>query len=219
MFDRAEAYIGVLIDDLVTRGADEPYRMFTSRAEYRLSLRADNADLRLTARGMALGCVGPERARRFEARRRALAEAEARVRRLGGSPAVLAALGFRVNADGRRRSAFDLLGYRGVDWARVAGAWPELADIPPDIAGQISIEAVYAAYLGRQAADIRAYRKDESLRLPEALDYSAVHGLSNEARERLAAARPATLGAAGRMPGITPAAVTLLLRHVQRAHA
>ena len=219
VLDRAEAYIGVLIDDLVTRGADEPYRMFTSRAEYRLSLRADNADLRLTGRGIALGCVGPERARRFEARRRALAEAEARIRRLGGSPAALAALGFRVNADGRRRSAFDLLGYRDVDWERIAAAWPELADIPADIAGQLSIEAVYAAYLDRQAADIRAYRKDEALRLPETLDYRSVHGLSAEARERLAAARPATLGAAGRMQGITPAAVTLLLRHVQRARA
>ena len=219
VLDRAEAYIGVLIDDLVTRGADEPYRMFTSRAEYRLSLRADNADLRLTGRGIELGCVGPERARRFEARRRALAEAEARIRRLGGSPAALAALGFRVNADGRRRSAFDLLGYRDVDWERIAAAWPELADIPADIAGQLSIEAVYAAYLDRQAADIRAYRKDEALRLPETLDYRSVHGLSAEARERLAAARPATLGAAGRMQGITPAAVTLLLRHVQRARA
>ena len=219
VLDRAEAYIGVLIDDLVTRGADEPYRMFTSRAEYRLSLRADNADLRLTGRGIQLGCVGPERARRFEARRRALAEAEARLRELGGSPAVLAALGFRVNADGRRRSAFDLLGYRDVDWSRIAAAWPELADIPADIAGQLSIEAVYASYLDRQAADIRAYRKDEALRLPETLDYRRVHGLSAEARERLAAARPATLGAAGRMQGITPAAVTLLLRHVQRARA
>jgi len=219
VFDRAEAYIGVLIDDLVTRGADEPYRMFTSRAEYRLSLRVDNADLRLTGRGMALGCVGPERARRFEARRRALAAAEAQLRALGGSPEALAAHGFRVNADGRRRSAFDLLGYRGVDWAQLAAAWPELARIPAAIADQLAIDAVYAAYLERQAADIRAYRKDEALRLPEHLDYAAVRGLSNEAREKLAAARPATLGAAGRMPGITPAAVTLLLRHVQRARA
>ncbi len=219
VFDRAEAYIGVLIDDLVTRGADEPYRMFTSRAEYRLSLRVDNADLRLTGRGIALGCVGPERARRFEARRSALAAAAARLRALGGSPEALAAHGFRVNADGRRRSAFDLLGYRGVDWAQLAAAWPELAHIPAAIADQLSIDAVYAAYLERQAADIRAYRKDEALRLPEHLDYAAVHGLSSEAREKLAAARPATLGAAGRMPGITPAAVTLLLRHVQRARA
>ena len=124
-----------------------------------------------------------------------------------------------MNADGRRRSAFDLLGYRDVDWARLAAAWPELADIPAGIAEQLFIEAGYAAYLDRQAADIRAYRKDEALRLPESLDYGAVHGLSNEAREKLAAARPATLGAAGRMPGITPAAVTLLLRHVQRARA
>ncbi|MCY4230968.1 MAG: tRNA uridine-5-carboxymethylaminomethyl(34) synthesis enzyme MnmG [Alphaproteobacteria bacterium] len=219
VFDRAEAYIGVLVDDLVTRGADEPYRMFTSRAEYRISLRADNADLRLTARGIALGCVGAERARRFEARRQALAAAEVRIRHLGGSPEALAARGFRVNADGRRRSAFDLLGYRDVDWTRLTAAWPELADIPAAIAEQLSIEAVYAAYLDRQAADIRAYRKDEALSLPESLDYAAVHGLSNEAREKLTAARPATLGAAGRMPGITPAAVTLLLRHVQRARA
>ncbi|MCY4319636.1 MAG: tRNA uridine-5-carboxymethylaminomethyl(34) synthesis enzyme MnmG [Alphaproteobacteria bacterium] len=219
VFDRAEAYIGVLVDDLVTRGADEPYRMFTSRAEYRISLRADNADLRLTARGIALGCVGAERARRFEARRQALAAAEVRIRHLGGSPEALAARGFRVNADGRRRSAFDLLGYRDVDWTRLTAAWPELADIPAAIAEQLSIEAVYAAYLDRQAADVRAYRKDEALSLPESLDYAAVHGLSNEAREKLTAARPATLGAAGRMPGITPAAVTLLLRHVQRARA
>ena len=219
VFDRAEAYIGVLIDDLVTRGADEPYRMFTSRAEYRLTLRADNADLRLTQRGMALGCVGGARARRFEARREALARTEARLRELGGSPDALAGLGFRVNADGRRRSAWDLLGYRDVDWPRLAAAWPELAAAPAEVAAQLAIDARYAAYLDRQAADIRAWRRDEALRLPDGLDYDAISGLSNEMRERLSAARPETLGAAGRMPGVTPAAITLLLRHVRRAHA
>ena len=219
VFDRAEAYIGVLIDDLVTRGVDEPYRMFTSRAEYRLTLRADNADLRLTPRGIALGCVSAERERAFAAKRVVLETGRARLRSLGGTPAALGALGIGVRGDGRRRSAFDLLGRDDVDWERLAAAWPELRSVEPRIAELLSIEASYARYLERQEGDIRAHRRDEGLLLPEDLDYAALAGLSTEVREKLSRARPATLGAAGRVPGITPAALTALLGHVRRARA
>ena len=219
VFDRAEAYLGVLVDDLVTRGVDEPYRMFTSRAEYRLTLRADNADLRLTERGVALGCVSAERARASAARRAALEAGRARLRALGGTPEALGALGVDVRGDGRRRSAFDLLGRGDVDWGRLAAAWPELRSIEPRIAESLSIDATYARYLERQEGDIRAYRRDEGLALPEDLDYAALGGLSTEVREKLSHARPATLGAAGRVPGVTPAALTALLGHVRRARA
>ena len=219
VFDRAEAYLGVLIDDLVTRGVDEPYRMFTSRAEYRLTLRADNADLRLTERGVALGCVSAERERAFAARREALEAGRARLRALGGTPEALGSLGIEVRGDGRRRSAFDLLGRRDVDWERLAGAWPELRSVEPRVAESLSIDATYARYLERQEGDIRAYRRDERLLLPEDLDYAALGGLSTEVREKLSRARPATLGAAGRVPGVTPAALTALLGHVRRARA
>ena len=219
VFDRAEAYLGVLIDDLVTRGVDEPYRMFTSRAEYRLTLRADNADLRLTERGIALGCVSAGRGRAFAARRAALEAGRARLRALGGTPEALGSLGIEVRGDGRRRSAFDLLGRRDVDWGRLAAAWPELRSVEPRIAEALSIDATYARYLERQEGDIRAYRRDEGLLLPEDLDYAALGGLSTEVREKLSRARPATLGAAGRVPGVTPAALTALLGHVRRARA
>ncbi len=214
--DRAEAYMGVMIDDLVTRGVAEPYRMFTSRAEYRLHLRADNADQRLTPRGLAVGCVGPRRAAAWRAKATALEEGLDLARRLSATPSELARRGIVVNADGQRRSAFDLLRYRDVDLARLAAIWPELDKVPKPIATQIEIAARYAGYLERQEADIRAFRRDEALRLPAELDYAAVPGLSTEARQRLATARPATLGAAARLPGVTPAAVTALLRHVKR---
>ncbi len=216
LVDRAEAYLGVMIDDLVTRGVTEPYRMFTSRAEFRLRLRADNADQRLTPLGLAAGCVGPARARRFAAKREALADGQRLVEGLAATPDVLARHGLAVNRDGRRRSAFDLLAYPEVDLARLAGLWPELAGLAPEVAGQIETEARYAGYLARQEADIRALRRDEALALPEHLDYDRVGGLSNEARQILAAARPATLGAAARLPGMTPAAVIALLRHVKK---
>ncbi len=219
VLDRAEAYIGVLIDDLVTRGADEPYRMFTSRAEFRLRLRADNADLRLTPRGIEIGCVGAARARRFADKARALAEARERVAALRLTPTEARRHGLAVNRDGVTRSAADLLAYPEITLARLATIWPELGDLRADVAEQIEIDARYAGYLARQEADILAFRRDEALALPETLDYGAIGGLSAEMREKLDAARPATLGAAARIPGVTPAALTALLRHVRRGRA
>lgn len=214
--DRAEAYIGVMIDDLVTRGVTEPYRMFTSRAEFRLRLRADNADLRLTPAGMAIGCVGADRAARFGDRKARLDAARTLAGALTATPDALRARGIAVNRDGVRRSAVDLLGYPEVDIARLGAVWPELAGVAPDAALQLEIEGRYRGYLERQEADIRAFKRDEDLALPASLDYRAISGLSNEVREVLDRARPATLGAAGRLSGVTPAALVLLLRHVRR---
>ena len=214
--DRAAAYIGVMIDDLVTRGADEPYRMFTSRAEYRLHLRADNADQRLTGQGIAFGCVGPDRREAFVAKQAALEDARRLVRDLAATPQELARHGISVAKDGARRSVHELLSYRGVDVARLAAVWPELDRLTPEIVEQVEIDAAYRGYLERQEADIRAFYRDEALVLPADLDYATVGGLSNEMRQRLAAARPATLGAASRLPGITPAALTALLRYVRK---
>jgi len=214
--DRASAYIGVMIDDLVTQGTREPYRMFTSRAEFRLNLRADNADQRLTALGMAAGCVGPERAGAYTAKAAALDGARARLDGLAASPSWLAARGFAINADGRRRTARELLSFPGQSVARLADAWPELAAIDPASAAQIETEALYDSYLVRQQADIEAYRREEALELPETLNYATVAGLSAEASAKLAAARPVSLAAAGRIPGVTPAALAALLSHVRR---
>ena len=214
--DRSEAYIGVLIDDLVTRGVSEPYRMFTSRAEYRLRLRADNADQRLTGRGIELGCVASPRRRTFEQRMTALAAGKALLESLTATPNSLAAAGIAINQDGVRRSAFELLRYPELDLPRLAQIWPELAGLDPAIARQIEIEGRYQGYLERQEADIRAFRKDERLELPAELDYAGVGGLSTEVRQLLTKARPATLGAAARIPGVTPAAVMALLRYVKK---
>jgi tRNA uridine 5-carboxymethylaminomethyl modification enzyme len=214
--DRASAYIGVLIDDLVTRGTNEPYRMFTSRAEYRLVLRADNADQRLTPLGIALGCVGAARTREFAAKEAALADARDLVRRLRLTPPRLRQHGIAVNEDGVARSAAGLLAYPDIDLARLTGVWPELAAIAPEIGEQVMIDARYAGYLERQEAEIRAFRRDESLRLPADLDYGAIGSLSNEVRGKLDATRPATLGAAARVSGVTPAALVALLKFVKR---
>jgi tRNA uridine 5-carboxymethylaminomethyl modification enzyme len=214
--DRATSYIGVMIDDLVTRGADEPYRMFTSRAEYRLVLRADNADQRLTRLGVELGCVGGARAGAFERKAAALDAARARLEAVNATPNALAEQGIQVNRDGVRRSAFDLLTVPDLDFSDVTRVWPELSDIDPDVRATMEIEAKYARYLDRQAADIAAYRRDEALRLPDELDYHRVPGLSNEITEKLSRLRPETLGQAGRVPGVTPAALVLLLRHIKR---
>ena len=216
VLDRADAYIGVLINDLVTLGTNEPYRMFTSRAEYRLKLRADNADQRLTEKGLAAGCVGPERAQAFQAKMQALKAAAALLDGLKASPNQLRAAGIEVNLDGVRRSARELLGYRNIGLHRLAALWPEIRGIPPQIAGQIEIEAGYAGYLERQEADIRAFRRDEALAIPEDLDFDAIPGLSTEVRGKLRQARPATLGQAARISGVTPAALTVLLGHVRR---
>ena len=217
--DRAQAYIGVLIDDLVVHGTNEPYRMFTSRAEYRLSLRADNADQRLTPLGLAAGCVGSDRARHFAAKSTALDAARALVRALQASPTQLKRRGLAVNQDGVARSAADLLRLPELDLGRLAAIWPELGGIAPDIAEQLEIDARYAGYLDRQDADIRAFRRDEALALPSDLDFCTIGSLSAELHQKLSQARPATLGAAARIPGMTPAALVALLRHVRRRPA
>ncbi len=219
VFARDEAYIGVMIDDLVTRGVTEPYRMFTSRAEFRLTLRADNADQRLTPRGVTLGLVGSTRADAFAAKAAALAAARDRIPELTLTPAEAARLGFRVNADGQRRNLLQLLAYPDIDFDRLATVWPEVADWDAVVREQIEIDASYAGYLDRQAADVDAFRRDENLRLPGSLDYGAVGGLSAEAQEKLGRIRPMTLGQAGRIEGITPGALTALLSHVRRHHA
>jgi tRNA uridine 5-carboxymethylaminomethyl modification enzyme len=217
--DRSEAYIGVMIDDLVTLGTQEPYRMFTSRAEYRLRLRADNADQRLTPKGMAVGCVGEERRRRFGEKEAALRRAREMVNGLRASPAQLARRGLRVVQDGVVRSAAELLAFPDINLRRLAGVWPELGDLVPEVAEQIETDARYAAYLARQDADIAAFRRDEAVALPSDLDYAAISGLSAEVREKLEAVRPETLGAAARIGGVTPAALVLLLRHLRRREA
>jgi tRNA uridine 5-carboxymethylaminomethyl modification enzyme len=215
-FGRDEGYLGVLVDDLVTRGVSEPYRMFTSRAEYRLQLRADNADQRLTPRGLALGCVGAERSGRFGAKMAALEAGRARMRALSLTPKEAADRGLKMNQDGQRRSAIDLLGYPSVTWNTLAGIWPELGSVAPDVCEQLEIDALYAGYLDRQEADVLAFRRDEALTLPADLDYGAVGGLSSEVRSKLAEARPVTLGQAGRIEGVTPGALTALLAHVKK---
>ncbi|MET1029075.1 MAG: tRNA uridine-5-carboxymethylaminomethyl(34) synthesis enzyme MnmG [Dongiaceae bacterium] len=214
--DRADAYIGVMIDDLVSRGTSEPYRMFTSRAEYRLRLRQDNADQRLTEKGVAEGCVGAERMAVFRAKLAELEAARALMQGLTATPSELQRQGFNINQDGVRRSALDLLAYAEIDLPRLAGLWPQLGGLSSAVAEQMEIDGRYAGYLKRQDADIHAFRRDESLLLPPDLDYATVPSLSAEVREKLNRARPATLGAAGRISGVTPAALTILLRHVRR---
>jgi len=218
IFDRAEGYLGVMIDDLVTRGITEPYRMFTSRAEYRLTLRADNADQRLTGRGIAIGCVGPERQRQFEQKMFALDGARTRANSLSITPNEAASHGVQLKHDGQRRTAFDLLSYPNLGMADVARIWPQLADVAPKIAEQLEIDAKYSVYLDRQTADIESYRKDEGFALPEAFDYAALPGLSHELRQKLAALKPRTIGQAGRIDGITPAALALLVAYVRRGN-
>jgi tRNA uridine 5-carboxymethylaminomethyl modification enzyme len=217
--DRADAYIGVLIDDLVTRGTTEPYRMFTSRAEYRLTLRADNADQRLTPIGIRMGSVSRERERRFKAKMSALDEARGRLIEMHMTPPALKRHGILVNEDGVSRTAAELLAYPGLDLPRLAAVWPELDSLAPEIAEQLEIDARYAGYLERQERDIASFRRDEGLLLPADLDYAAVGSLSLEIRDKLATARPATLGAAARLSGVTPAAVVALLKHVKRRAA
>ena len=215
-FDRGEAYIGVMIDDLVTRGVSEPYRMFTSRAEYRLTLRADNADQRLTPRGAALGLVGATRGRSFEAKQQAYKAAVTALIGLSLSPNEAANHGLRINKDGVRRSGFDLLGFPDVGFDAIRPIWPELAGVSAATATQIEIDAKYAVYLDRQAADISAFRRDEGLVIPADVDFAGLPGLSNEIRARLTRVRPGTLGQAGRIEGMTPTALTLLAAHVRR---
>ena len=216
VFDRAEAYIGVMIDDLVTRGVAEPYRMFTSRAEYRLKLRADNADQRLTERGIAIGCIGAERTAAFTAKSSALKAARALADSVSLTPKEGERHGLSLNKDGHRRSAFELLSYPDITIASLAKIWPPFGDLAPKIAEQIEIDAKNDVYLSRQNADIASYRRDESFTLPDDFDYAALSGLSNEAKQKLMTHRPRTIGHAAKIDGLTPAALTLLVAHVKR---
>jgi tRNA uridine 5-carboxymethylaminomethyl modification enzyme len=221
-FDRAEAYLGVMIDDLVTRGVSEPYRMFTSRAEYRLSLRADNADQRLTRRGEALGLVHAARSSAFADKQKAYDNAASMLRGVALSPSEASRYGLRINKDGVRRSGFELLSFPDVAFDTLRAIWPELAGVSAVTAMQIEIDAKYAVYLDRQDADISAFRRDEALAIPAGLDFNTLPGLSNEIRARLKTVSPTTIGQAGRIEGMTPAALTLLAAHVrkpERRHA
>lgn len=216
ILDRADAYIGVMIDDLTTRGAPEPYRMFTSRAEYRLRLRADNADQRLTDIGIESGCIDVSRETLWNQKKNKLEHARNLVNELQATPNELIAAGIKVNRDGTRRTVSALLAYTHITWDQLETHWPELSDIEPEIKEQIEIDSMYAGYMGRHEADIEAYRKDENLVLPKDLDFNAVGSLSNEIRQKLENVKPTTLGEAARIPGVTPAAVIALLRYVKK---
>lgn len=214
---RADGYVGVMIDDLVTRGVSEPYRMFTSRAEFRLKLRADNADQRLTPLGLSVGCIGQERARAFASKARVLSDTTERLRTLSISPSEAGRHGLEINRDGRRRTAFELLSYPGIDLDRLSVIWPEIHGISPRIRAQIEIDARYAAYVQRQEEDVAILRRDEAEIIPADFDYENLPGLSNEIRQKLSRHRPATLAQAGRIDGITPAALMLVLAHLKAA--
>jgi tRNA uridine 5-carboxymethylaminomethyl modification enzyme len=215
-FDRSESYLGVMIDDLVSRGVTEPYRMFTSRAEFRLTLRADNADQRVTGIGIKLGCVGQTRRDLYRDKMAALARLRERARSLSVTPNEAESFGFSLNRDGQRRTAFELLSYPDIGIAEVGRIWPEFLDVPRGLAVQLETDAKYAVYLERQAADVAAFRRDEAFELPDTIDYAVVPGLSNETRQKLSASRPRTIGQASRLDGITPAALTLLAAFVRR---
>jgi len=216
VFDRSQGYLGVMIDDLTSRGVTEPYRMFTSRAEYRLTLRADNADQRLTDRGLAIGCVGAARADHHRRKMAGLDAARTLARSVSVTPTEAQRHGVAVNRDGQRRTAFDLLAYPHLGLADIARIWPAFGELAPDIAAQLEIDAKYAVYLDRQAADVAAYRRDESLALPDDLDFRQIPGLSSEMKHKFTDFRPRTVGQAGRLDGVTPAALTLLAAHVRR---
>lgn len=213
---RDQAYLGVLIDDLVTRGVTEPYRMFTSRAEFRLILRSDNADQRLTPLGLDWGLVSETRMQAYRKKAEALEKARLLAAELNLLPQEAAAYGININADGRRRTLSQLLAFPGADLDRLTERWPGIRAWSAEVREQIEIDALYAGYLDRQAADVQAFRRDENLRLPADVDFNTVGGLSNEAREKLAHIRPATLGQASRIEGVTPGALTALLAHVRR---
>jgi tRNA uridine 5-carboxymethylaminomethyl modification enzyme len=216
VFDRAESYIGVLIDDLVTRGVSEPYRMFTSRSEYRLSLRIDNADERLTPKGLVMGCVGARRAAAFQNSQARLAAARERLQALTLTPTEAARHGIALNRDGIRRSALQLLSYPGMSVMRLAEVWPDLRGWPPALAERVETDATYSVYLNRQGADIAAHHRDEAIEFAEGIDFQGLPGLSNEIRGKLDLVRPRTLGQAARIEGMTPAAITLLAAHARK---
>jgi len=216
ILDRADAYMGVMIDDLVTRGTKEPYRMFTSRAEYRLILRADNADSRLTGFGLDIGCVGSIRCAAFARKQEELSRAHSLFDELNITPNEARRYGLSVNQDGVRRTASDLLAYPDIDLSHIAKIWPQTTAFSPEILEQVAIDAQYKGYLDRQKADIREFRKDEALLIPQTLDYEKIGGLSAEVMQKLKETRPDTLGQAARIAGVTPAALTALLSYVKR---
>ncbi len=217
VFSRSQSYIGVMIDDLVTRGVTEPYRMFTSRAEFRLSLRADNADQRLTGLGVALGCVDAGRRQAFEAKMEALEAGRATLDTLSLTPREAAAYGIPVGQDGQRRTGFRLLSFPGITFTDLERAAPELAAIPTEIKEQLARDATYATYIDRQSADVAAMQREEAHGIPDDFDYAALTGLSNELKGKLSQARPRTLAQAGRLDGMTPAALTLILASLRRS--
>jgi tRNA uridine 5-carboxymethylaminomethyl modification enzyme len=214
---RTSGYLGVMVDDLVTRGVSEPYRMFTSRAEFRLKLRADNADQRLTPEGIRLGVVGPERARAYEAKAKALFDGLDLLNQLSLTPTEAARHGLAVNRDGRRRSAFDLLAFPEISLERLKAVWPEIDRIVPKIAAQLEVDARYAAYLRRQDEDVAQLKRDEAVRIPDDFDYASLPSLSAEIRQKLVRHRPATIAQAGRIEGMTPAALLTLLARLKAA--
>lgn len=215
-FSRSESYIGVMIDDLVTRGVSEPYRMFTSRAEFRLSLRADNADQRLTSKGIELGCVGEKRKKLFENKMKEISSTLEDLHAMILSPKEVSAQGIKINQDGKRRDGFDLLSFQGVGFSDIIKMRPELSDVNVEIQQQIERDALYAHYVRRQQKDVDAMKRDEAHKIPLDFDYSEIVGLSNELRSKLMAVRPATLGQAGRIDGMTPAALTLVLAKIKQ---
>ncbi|HEV2552265.1 MAG TPA: tRNA uridine-5-carboxymethylaminomethyl(34) synthesis enzyme MnmG [Bosea sp. (in: a-proteobacteria)] len=213
---RTSSYLGVMVDDLVSRGVTEPYRMFTSRAEFRLSLRVDNADERLTAVGAELGVVGSERLGAFAARSLAIEALRSRLQALTLTPQQAEAAGVAVNRDGIRRSAYQILSYPDIGFERLAAIWPELGEFAPGVVARVTADAVYSVYLDRQASEIAAYQRDQSLKVPDDLDLDGISGLSNELKAKLTAERPADIAQAGRIEGMTPAALTLLAAHARR---
>jgi tRNA uridine 5-carboxymethylaminomethyl modification enzyme len=218
VISRTDGYIGVMVDDLVTRGVSEPYRMFTSRAEYRLRLRADNADERLTPLAERIGCAGSLRCEVYRKNAEALAVSRRLLESLALTPGEAAARGIAVNRDGRRRSAFELLALSGMNFAALIRVWPQLADVPAATAKRLEIDARYAVYLDRQEESIAALRKDEAVAIPAAIEFGGIAGLSNEVRQKLEYHRPATLAQAARIDGITPAALMLMLAHIRKTN-
>ena len=216
VIDRSEAYIGVMIDDLITKGVDEPYRMFTSRSEYRLFLRSDNADMRLTEKGYNIGCVSSLRYAVFKDKKQQVDDFRQQSNNLFILPTELEQYGINIKKDGIKRSCFNVMSYNDVSHETILKIWPELSEIPYEVYEQIEIEAKYSGYIKRQLADIEIFKKDENLKIREDIDYNLIGGLSREMTTKLSSVRPSTIGEASRIPGVTPAAITALLGYIKK---